>query len=105
MFSEELFGKAAAFNHKTVFGIVSWLIFGALLAGRARLRLARAHRGALDARRVPGARARLHRQQVRARSHPAALARDDRGLTMVAAPDTDSVTAGDRLDDIPLSRC
>ena len=34
MFSEELFGKAAPFNHKTVFGVVSWLIFAALLAGR-----------------------------------------------------------------------
>jgi ABC-type uncharacterized transport system permease subunit len=34
VFSEELFGKAAQLNHKTVFGLVSWLIFGALLAGR-----------------------------------------------------------------------
>ena len=34
LFSEELFGKAAPFNHKTVFGVVSWLIFGALLTGR-----------------------------------------------------------------------
>jgi ABC-type uncharacterized transport system permease subunit len=34
IFSEELFGKAAKFNHKTVFGILSWAIFGALLAGR-----------------------------------------------------------------------
>ena len=34
VFSEELFGKAATFNHKTLFGVVSWLIFGALLAGR-----------------------------------------------------------------------
>jgi ABC-type uncharacterized transport system permease subunit len=34
VFSEELFGKAAPFNHKTVFGVLSWLIFGALLAGR-----------------------------------------------------------------------
>lgn len=34
VFSEELFGKAAPFNHKTVFGFVSWLIFAALLAGR-----------------------------------------------------------------------
>ena len=33
-FSEELFGKAVRFNHKTVFGIVSWFIFGALLVGR-----------------------------------------------------------------------
>lgn len=34
VFSEELFGKAAPFNHKTVFGVVSWLTFAALLAGR-----------------------------------------------------------------------
>ena len=34
VYSEELFGKAAQFNHKTVFGILSWLIFAALLAGR-----------------------------------------------------------------------
>ncbi|HYH42045.1 MAG TPA: cytochrome c biogenesis protein CcsA [Burkholderiales bacterium] len=34
VFSEELFGKPAQFNHKTIFGVVSWLIFAALLAGR-----------------------------------------------------------------------
>jgi len=34
LFSEELFGQAARFNHKTVFGIVSWIIFAALLVGR-----------------------------------------------------------------------
>lgn len=34
VFSEELFGKAMRFNHKTVFGIISWLIFAALLGGR-----------------------------------------------------------------------
>jgi ABC-type uncharacterized transport system permease subunit len=34
VFSEELFGKAMRFNHKTVFGILSWLIFGSLLGGR-----------------------------------------------------------------------
>jgi ABC-type uncharacterized transport system permease subunit len=33
-FTEQLFGKAAKLNHKTVFGVISWLIFGALLAGR-----------------------------------------------------------------------
>jgi ABC-type uncharacterized transport system permease subunit len=33
-YSEELFGKAAKFNHKTVFGVVSWIIFAALLCGR-----------------------------------------------------------------------
>lgn len=36
VFSEELFGKALRFNHKTVFGILSWLIFAALLGGRRR---------------------------------------------------------------------
>ncbi|TSA14479.1 MAG: cytochrome C biogenesis protein [Betaproteobacteria bacterium] len=34
VFSEELFGQAARFNHKTVFGIASWIIFAALLIGR-----------------------------------------------------------------------
>ena len=34
LFSEELFGKAVRFNHKTVFGIMSWFIFAALLVGR-----------------------------------------------------------------------
>jgi len=34
VFSEELFGRAARFNHKTLFGVLSWLIFAALLAGR-----------------------------------------------------------------------
>src|SRR5262245_31021533 len=34
VFSEELFGKAIRFNHKTLFAIVSWVIFGLLLTGR-----------------------------------------------------------------------
>jgi ABC-type uncharacterized transport system permease subunit len=34
LFSEEVFGRALRFDHKTVFGILSWLIFGALLGGR-----------------------------------------------------------------------
>ena len=34
LYSEELFGKAAKLNHKTVFGVLSWIIFAALLAGR-----------------------------------------------------------------------
>ena len=34
VFSEELFGTALRFNHKTVFGILSWFIFAALLGGR-----------------------------------------------------------------------
>jgi ABC-type uncharacterized transport system permease subunit len=32
-FSEQLFGKPLTFTHKTIFGILSWLIFGGLLAG------------------------------------------------------------------------
>jgi ABC-type uncharacterized transport system permease subunit len=35
-FSEELFGRALRFDHKTVFAVLSWLIFGLLLAGRWR---------------------------------------------------------------------
>ena len=34
LFSEELFGRPLQFTHKVVFGILSWLIFAALLAGR-----------------------------------------------------------------------
>jgi len=34
VFSEELFGKPIQFNHKSVFGVLSWLIFAALLGGR-----------------------------------------------------------------------
>jgi len=33
-FSETLFGKALRFDHKTVFSIISWLIFAVLLVGR-----------------------------------------------------------------------
>ncbi len=33
-FSEALFGKALPFDHKTVFAIVAWFIFAALLVGR-----------------------------------------------------------------------
>ena len=36
LFSEELFGKALLFNHKTLFALLSWLIFGGLFAGRWR---------------------------------------------------------------------
>ncbi|MCC6211980.1 MAG: cytochrome c biogenesis protein CcsA [Burkholderiales bacterium] len=35
-FSETLFGRAMRFDHKAVFGILSWVTFGALLAGRLR---------------------------------------------------------------------
>ena len=31
-FSEQLFGKPLTLNHKTLFGIISWAIFGLLLA-------------------------------------------------------------------------
>lgn len=34
VFSETLFGQAFRLDHKTVFALVSWLIFGALLIGR-----------------------------------------------------------------------
>ncbi|MBS0352683.1 MAG: cytochrome c biogenesis protein CcsA [Proteobacteria bacterium] len=34
LFSEALFGKAFRFDHKTVFAIISWGIFGSLLVGR-----------------------------------------------------------------------
>jgi ABC-type uncharacterized transport system permease subunit len=34
VFSETLFGQAIRFNHKTVFAVASWVIFGALLGGR-----------------------------------------------------------------------
>jgi len=33
IFSEEIFGKVAQFNHKTIFSIASWLIYGWLLFG------------------------------------------------------------------------
>jgi len=36
LFSEELFGKALRFDHKTLFACLSWLIFGGLLVGRWR---------------------------------------------------------------------
>lgn len=36
LFSEQIFGKALPFNHKTVFALLSWLIFAALLFGRHR---------------------------------------------------------------------
>jgi len=34
LFSEEIFGKPLQFNHKVVFSIASWLIYGWLLFGR-----------------------------------------------------------------------
>ena len=33
-FSEELFGTAFKFEHKTIFTLLSWVLFGVLLAGR-----------------------------------------------------------------------
>jgi ABC-type uncharacterized transport system permease subunit len=37
LFSEELFGIAFRFNHKVIFSVAAWLVFGALLLGRWRL--------------------------------------------------------------------
>lgn len=34
LFSEDLFGRAFRWNHKTVFALMSWVMFGGLLAGR-----------------------------------------------------------------------
>jgi len=34
VFSEELFGRALRFDHKSVFALLSWILFAALLAGR-----------------------------------------------------------------------
>lgn len=34
VFSEQLFGQAMKWDHKTVFALLSWMLFGALLAGR-----------------------------------------------------------------------
>ena len=34
VFSEQLFGKAFRWDHKTVFTLLSWILFGVLLAGR-----------------------------------------------------------------------
>ena len=34
VFSEEIFGRALRFDHKTVFGLLAWLIFAVLLLGR-----------------------------------------------------------------------
>lgn len=34
VFSEQLFGLALKWDHKTVFALLSWLLFGALLTGR-----------------------------------------------------------------------
>lgn len=33
-FSEEVFGRAIPLTHKTVFAVLSWVVFGVLLAGR-----------------------------------------------------------------------
>jgi ABC-type uncharacterized transport system permease subunit len=34
LFSESLFGRAFRVDHKTIFAVISWLLFGALLLGR-----------------------------------------------------------------------
>ena len=33
VFSEQIFGRAWQFNHKVLFGFISWAVFGVLLAG------------------------------------------------------------------------
>lgn len=33
-FSDELFGKALTLDHKTIFALLSWIIFATLIAGR-----------------------------------------------------------------------
>lgn len=33
IFSEQIFGRAWQFNHKVLFGLISWAVFGILLAG------------------------------------------------------------------------
>lgn len=33
VFSEQIFGRAWQFNHKVLFGLISWSVFGVLLAG------------------------------------------------------------------------
>jgi ABC-type uncharacterized transport system permease subunit len=34
LFSEQIFGKPMQYNHKTIFSIASWIIYGWLLFGR-----------------------------------------------------------------------
>jgi ABC-type uncharacterized transport system permease subunit len=34
LFSETLFGQALRADHKTVFAVISWMLFGGLLVGR-----------------------------------------------------------------------
>jgi ABC-type uncharacterized transport system permease subunit len=36
VFYEQVFGRSVALTHKTVFGVISWLLFGSLLIGRHR---------------------------------------------------------------------
>jgi ABC-type uncharacterized transport system permease subunit len=36
LFSEQIFHQALKLNHKNIFTIISWLIFGSLLLGRER---------------------------------------------------------------------
>ena len=35
VFSEQLFGKALRWDHKSVFAVISWVLFAALLVGRS----------------------------------------------------------------------
>ena len=34
VFGEEVFGRALRWDHKTIFSLVAWAVFGTLLAGR-----------------------------------------------------------------------
>jgi ABC-type uncharacterized transport system permease subunit len=36
VFSEQVFGRPLTFNHKTIFSLLAWFAFGALLVGRRR---------------------------------------------------------------------
>jgi ABC-type uncharacterized transport system permease subunit len=36
LFSEQIFHQALKFNHKNIFTIISWVIFGSLLIGRVQ---------------------------------------------------------------------
>jgi hypothetical protein len=72
LFAEAIFGKPLPWNHMTVFGFLSWLIYFALLLGRRLQGLARAQGDSLGCGRLRGADAVLFRCELRARDHPGA---------------------------------
>ena len=51
-FAESVFGKPLTFTHKTMFGILSWLIYGGLLLKHSMYRMARQESGGLDDNRL-----------------------------------------------------